>query len=60
MSGYAGDAILQLGATGTTIPFLPKPVTPRTLTKKVREVLDEPGSRTESAAVADTSRGIVG
>jgi two-component system cell cycle sensor histidine kinase/response regulator CckA len=39
MSGYTDDAFRR-GELGPGIAFLPKPITPTTLTKKVREVLD--------------------
>ena len=39
-SGYTGDAVMQQGVLDASIPFLQKPFTLRTLTAKVREVLD--------------------
>ncbi|MBK6533864.1 MAG: response regulator [Deltaproteobacteria bacterium] len=42
MSGYTDDAILQHGVLDSDVAFLQKPLTPMSLTKKVREVLDAP------------------
>ncbi len=39
MSGYTDDAILQHGMLDSGVAFLQKPITPTTLTRKVREVL---------------------
>ncbi len=41
MSGYTGDVILQQGFVDEGVHFLQKPFSGRTLTEKVREVLDE-------------------
>jgi len=40
-SGYMDDAITRQGVFETGIEFLPKPYTPASLTRKVREMLDE-------------------
>ncbi|HEY3281291.1 MAG TPA: PAS domain S-box protein [Armatimonadota bacterium] len=40
MSGYADDAALRRGVSEQALSFLPKPFTPDSLTRKVREVLD--------------------
>jgi CheY-like chemotaxis protein len=39
-SGYTGDVVAQQGPLDSSIPFLQKPFTPRTLAVKVREALD--------------------
>jgi PAS domain S-box-containing protein len=41
MSGYAGSAIDHLHLPDSQTPFLEKPFTPETLTRKVRNLLDE-------------------
>jgi len=40
MSGYTDDAVLQHGLLDSGIAYIQKPLTPATLTQKVREVLD--------------------
>ncbi len=40
MSGYAGDAVFELGVLDSGVEFLQKPFTPGDLASKVREVLD--------------------
>lgn len=39
MSGYTDDAVLQHGVLDSGVAYLQKPITPSSLTKKVREVL---------------------
>jgi CheY-like chemotaxis protein len=39
-SGYMDDAITQQGVFERDVEFLPKPYTPATLARKVREMLD--------------------
>ena len=40
MSGYTDDSIVRHGVLDAQIAYLQKPITPDTLTRKVREVLD--------------------
>jgi len=42
MSGYTDDVLLQTGALGPDMCFLPKPLRPDVLTARVREALDTP------------------
>jgi CheY-like chemotaxis protein len=40
MSGYTDDSIVRHGALETGVAFVQKPITPASLTRKVREVID--------------------
>ncbi|HMI87699.1 MAG TPA: ATP-binding protein [Polyangiaceae bacterium] len=44
MSGYTDDSIVRHGVMDSDIAYLQKPLTPETLTRKVREVLDGRGA----------------
>jgi PAS domain S-box-containing protein len=44
MSGYTDTSIVNRGVLDPGIAFLQKPLTPETLTRKIREVLDTPPS----------------
>ncbi len=46
MSGYPDEAIVRTGVLEEGKPFLQKPFTPMQLSKKIREVLDEPETAT--------------
>jgi FixJ family two-component response regulator len=41
MSGYSGNAISRHGILENGVEFIQKPLTPKSLLMKIREVLDE-------------------
>jgi CheY-like chemotaxis protein len=45
MSGYTDDSVIRHGVIDSRMMFVQKPITPETLTTKVREVLDSAGGR---------------
>jgi len=45
MSGYTDQAVMQQGIIGKGAPFIQKPFTPTSLSRKVREVLDSSSPR---------------
>jgi len=47
MSGYTDDVIVHHGVLDEGTEFIQKPFTPDVLARKIREVLDRPGKRSE-------------
>jgi len=45
MSGYTDDSIVRHGIVESGVAFLQKPITPESLARRVREVLDAPAGR---------------
>jgi CheY-like chemotaxis protein len=45
MSGYTDEAVLHHGILESDVAYLQKPITPDTLTRKVRQVLDSNGGK---------------
>jgi two-component system cell cycle sensor histidine kinase/response regulator CckA len=48
MSGYTDDSVVRHGVLEGAIAYLQKPITPETLTRKVREVMESPRNRPPS------------
>ena len=48
MSGYTDDSIVRYGVLETGVAFLQKPITPTSLARKIRQVLDGDGLRRDS------------
>ena len=44
MSGYTSDEIVRSAIEGAEVEFLQKPFTPKTLARKIREILDRPNA----------------
>ncbi|MGA3124546.1 MAG: ATP-binding protein [Polyangiaceae bacterium] len=52
VSGYTDDAVLRNGVQFSDVGFLQKPFTPETLTRKLREVIEAPQSRSRVLTAA--------
>jgi CheY-like chemotaxis protein len=57
MSGYTDDSILRHGVLEATLSFLQKPITPETLTRRVRVLIDSADVAAMRSDVADAASG---